>query len=199
MSKSKIPASRIVALSGRMGSGKTTAAFLLACRLAWLHVSFGDYVRDIANLREVSPTRRNLQEIGMQLTDGGMERFCREVLKHSGWRPGFSAVVDGIRHVSAVEAIRDLVRPTGVLHVHLEAPEGVRQDRLRRRGDSTFRIDGLHPVEAEVSALLPRAADVVISTDRSESDLVQCLADLATIGETSVGDIRIRKSQTTLP
>ena len=174
---------KVVAVSGRTGTGKTTTASLAAARLNWRHVSFGDFVRSVADARGMPHTRRNLQDLGAELVGEGMAEFCRAVLTHGGWQRGDGAIVDGIRHVAAVESLRRAVFPQELLHVHLEASERARDDRLDKRGDAVSADDEDHPVETEVASTLPGVADAVVPADGSVQSVVRfLLAELAAHG-----------------
>src|SRR5574341_206680 len=98
-------------------------------------VSFGDHVRAEARRLGLDDSAREvLQAVGEALIGAGWERFCRSVLAQADWTPGRPLVIDGVRHVQAVETLRPLVAPAALRLVYLEVPESVRERRLRNRG-----------------------------------------------------------------
>src|SRR5690242_7997878 len=99
----------VVALSGRIGSGKSALASRLAQCLGCERVSFGDYVRAAALAKGLEPTGENLQLVGAALVEAGWEPFCRAVLAQAPWQPGQPLVVDGVRHVDALAHLKRLV------------------------------------------------------------------------------------------
>ena len=76
----------VLAISGPIGSGKTTIATLLSQRLGWPHAAYGDLVRAIATAA-ACPRPQHLQHIGAELIADGWSAFTRRVLHHAWW-PG---------------------------------------------------------------------------------------------------------------
>ncbi len=167
-----------VAFAGAIGAGKTSVSTKVAEMLGWSRASFGDYVRAVARDRELDANSRDvLQSIGEELIAQGWEDFCRAVLARGSWTPGQPIVIDGIRHVHAVEALRGLVAPMPLYLVFLKASEEVRAARIRSRdsqGQGLATQDrklDRHSAEVEVATHLPIIADAVVSTEE-EIDIV---------------------------
>lgn len=162
----------IIAFAGRMGAGKSSVSAPLAADLKWKLASFGGFVRKIATNRGVEHTRESLQAIGEELEADDPTRFCRSVLDDAGWDAGESVVVEGIRHVSILNALKSLVAPQPVFLVYLEAPEDVRRTRLEERGAQEARSLSkaeTHSTERDVISELPQLANLVLSTDGAEA------------------------------
>src|SRR5207237_1082407 len=83
----------VMALSGRIGSGKTTVSTEVARRLGWVRTSFGDYVRSLARSRGLDDSRETLQPLGASVLNEGVEPFCRAVLAQAGWTSGTPVVI----------------------------------------------------------------------------------------------------------
>src|ERR1700751_1488104 len=111
----------IIAFAGRMGAGKSSVSAAIARDLAWHFASFGGFVRKTATRRGIEHTRESLQAIGEDLEAGDRVKFCHAVLDDSGWHPGESAVVEGIRHVRIWETLKNIVAPPPIYLVCLEA------------------------------------------------------------------------------
>ncbi len=152
----------VLGFAGPIGSGKTTVSTAVAEALGWSRVGFGDFLREEARSRKLDDSSREvLQAIGEALIGAGWEEFCRAVLAQVNWMPGRSLVIDGIRHVEALAALRRIVAPTPLLLVYLEAADTARESRLRDKGidDERRRRIESHSTEIEVMTMLLGFAD----------------------------------------
>jgi hypothetical protein len=155
-----------VGISGRIGSGKTSLAVVVAERLNCPRASFGDYVRSVANERGLDSSQREvLQEVGDDLIAAGWDAFCAAVLNSAGYSSG-PVVVDGIRHADAAQTMQKLVAPTVWKLVAVESEDATRRSRLAARGvdDAGTTQADAHPNEGEVASVMA-SADLVVSSD----------------------------------
>lgn len=168
----------VVCFSGRISIGKTSVSKALAQRLNCPWTGFGDYVRTIAAKRGLDPECRDvLQALGaLLIEEQGFQSFCREVLAAANWPGDRPLIVDGIRHVEALEAIKQLLASTHVLLVHLAIEsETALRDRTVQRGlefgkRATWEA---HSTERQVLSTLPEYADLIISADLPLPDILQ--------------------------
>jgi len=164
----------VLGFASRMGSGRRELSKRVATALGLPRVSFGEYIRAEASRRGLEQTREVLQDIGESLVRDDCEIFCKEVLKQADWKAGESLVVDGIRHKQVEEILEELVKPSVFLTVFLDVDDRLRFTRLPSvdlfivNGEAeTFqqseieRVDS-HSTEAQVKALLPSTADLVV-------------------------------------
>ena len=153
-----------IGFSGRIGSGKTTVSEAVAQALRWPLASFRDFVRSVASSRGFNANAREiLQEIGKSLISKVWPRFCRDVLAAAGWQPGSGIVVDGIRHVEAVQNLSEIVAPLPFFLVHVAIEEPVRSKRLFLRDGAPAQTEvESHSTEAAVTDILPQGADVIV-------------------------------------
>ena len=154
-----------VSFAGRLGSGKTTLSKSLARSLGWRRTSFGDYVRQATRERGLEQSRQNLQGIGTQLLKDSPQAFCTAVLLSCGWEPGDNLIIDGLRHMSTVQIIRELVRPALLKIVFISVPDATRFNRLEKRGELEIASAERHSSEQELSSLEAHA-DLVIDGNR---------------------------------
>jgi dephospho-CoA kinase len=171
----------VICFSGGIGSGKTEVSRRVAAQLGWTRASFGDYVRGVALARGLAGDRAELQAIGEELVAGGIISFCRSVLADARWSAGLPLVVDGIRHLEALEAVRQLVAPLVVALVHLGTPDEVRIARLMKsRPEDAEQIGDLdkHSTEIQVKQSLPSVADLVLDGSLGVDELTAAVVAL---------------------
>ena len=154
----------MIGFSGRIKSGKTTIARATADSLSWQYVAFSDYVRLVARQQDLDPELRPvLQSIGESLIGQGWPKFCRNVLAIANWQTGEPIVIDGIRHVDAVDHLQAIVAPLTFRLIHVVIESELQLDRVRREetSQSLDRLE-LHSTEADVRCRLPQLADLVV-------------------------------------
>lgn len=156
----------VLALSGRTKSGKSSIADLLKEELDWPCASFGDYVRSVAEQKDMPTTRESLQDLGAELiVTLGWESFCMHMLNHSGLDARSApCIIEGVRHLDALHTLRKLFSPVSVHLVHLEVSDEERDRRLQAEGISSDRGAAWesHSTERDVAEALPALADLVL-------------------------------------
>ena len=160
----------IIAFGGASQTGKTTLGRRLAEHCHCKFVSFGDYVRQQAQARGISdPTRVDLQNLGQQLVNSGINRFCRDVLNTVHFVSGQRLVVDGIRHTEALSAISHISGGQPIKLIYLHAPMKVRESRYQHQ--YSLHVIDVHPVESQTAKQIKDSADLVLdaSTDLDTS------------------------------
>ena len=163
----------VLAFAGSIASGKSTISLGVANALGWPYVSFGDYIRKIAKLRGLEDSREIFQEIGQSLIEEGWDKFCWSVLNQVEWSPGKPLVIDGIRHIEAIDTLRSIAFPAKLLLIFIEVKESTREARFLKRetyDHKNLHIVENHPVEAQVKTLLPQTADLIVRNDEPIAD-----------------------------
>lgn len=166
----------VFALSGAIGSGKTSVSRALSVELGWPRCAFGDQVRSEARMRGLDPSQRDvLQELGKELVACDPEAFCRATLDQAGGQ-GMSLVLDGVRHIEILEIVRRVVEPAPVVLVYLDVIKSQREARLASAGrdqeKSLIELDR-HSTECQVRDRIREAADLVIDGSKPLPQLVQ--------------------------
>jgi len=166
----------VLAFSGKIGSGKSSVSAAVAQVLQLPLVSFGGYVRQQAQLLELEPTRKQLQDLGESLLQADARGFCAAVLAQASSQAA-GLVVDGIRHESVLQILRQLVLPEQLFHIHLTLEEEVRTERVTQRqgetiGEEEQRRIVNHPTEVQVMDVLPNLADIIINSAGKLDDVV---------------------------
>lgn len=167
----------IVAFAGQIGSGKSELSKALAEHYGVPLVSFGDAVRQEASRRGLAETRTALQDLGDQLISAGWDQFCRIVFDQIEDEAGGSVVVDGVRHLGAIEVLRTRAIPSRLYVVFVVTPETRRQARLIDRGLSPAEALAADQSgnEGELISVKLRA-DLVISNDEDIAQVVGSIA-----------------------
>lgn len=166
--------SLILTFSGPIGSGKSTLSMGVAQSLGWKYASFGDYVRELASQRGVGKSREALQHLGASLIEEeGWDNFCRSVLAQVDWAAGQHVVLDGIRHVEALDSLREITKPSELFLVSIALSE-LELEARQSRGEvfENLRQIGSHSTEEQVNSLLPQRADLLVDGRRRVEDLV---------------------------
>lgn len=164
----------IICLAGARASGKSTVAKCLADLLGWRSISFGDYVREVARERGLDPQDlAALQDIGLELVEMGWEIFCGNLLKFYNYNNG-NIIVDGIRHVEAVDTLSTITKSRIIL-VYLEVSEQVQKDRMKQRNRGEYEGHESHKVEKQVKHEVRSKADIIIKSDAHSFDVANAI------------------------
>jgi hypothetical protein len=171
----------VLAISGRTRAGKTTLATALEERLGWPAASFSRWIRAEAHRRGIPEERRTLQDLGADLiVELGWRDFCLGMLRHANLGRGDAPfVVEGVRHLGTLAALRDVVAPAPLRLVHLSVSDAERDRRLAAEGvdAATGAAWELHSTEQEVIAGLPEVADLVVDADRPREEVLRTVLD----------------------
>jgi dephospho-CoA kinase len=166
----------IITLAGAIGSGKTTLGEALAAARHAPRAGFGDYVRHLAVARGLDITQRTvLQDLGHDLVEADASDFLAGALAWSGHEPGADLVLDGLRHMKILAALRDRAAKglDRVVLVYLDTPLDLRRARVAQRGviPTDIATDEAHPAERDLAQRLRDAADLVLPGDRTIEEL----------------------------
>lgn len=166
----------IITLAGAIGSGKTTLGETLAAKRRAPRTGFGDYVRHLAMDRGLDITQRTvLQDLGHDLVEADAPGFLDGALAWSGHQPGDDLVLDGLRHMKILAALRDRAAMglDQVVLIYLDTPLEIRRARVAQRGvrPTDIAADEAHPAERDLTQRLRDAADLILPGDQPIEDL----------------------------
>jgi adenylate kinase family enzyme len=149
----------IFCVSGEIASGKTTFANQLTQDIPGARLcSYGDVVRSEARIRGLEPKRPILHALAIILIAEGWPRFTERLITHLP--ADYDAlVVDGVRHLQAVDELRAQIMGSSITSVFIDTPDSVIAERLQARGEALTVRD--HKVEAQLSQVR-QAADLTV-------------------------------------
>ena len=158
----------VLGFSGSIGSGKTTLSRAVASALDLPWVSFGDHIRFVARERGLAGKREELQAIGADMVNSDIDGLCRAVLAQCQWEPGIALVIDGVRHVEAVDQLKRIVSPLKLLIVHIDIDAQRRKERLIARNDWDKDVHLMNAsTEKQAMTALPSIADLTLDNNSS--------------------------------
>lgn len=157
----------VVGISGALSSGKTTAARVLESQ-GFKYCRFSQFLAYELERQNRPATRDNLQVFGAEVRNSRFGQRMLHLAIAAETRGAKKIVVDGLRHP---EDHAFLFERWGFksVHLHIEAKESARRDRLiarNRAGDLDFADIDSHEVEDNCS-LLRDLADQVVPNDQS--------------------------------
>lgn len=158
----------IFAFSGKIGSGKTTFSKSFAEQINANYASFGDYVREIAKNEGLDVYDRSvLQQKGVELIQIlGWDKFCASVLAcFEGCRKGH-IVIDGIRHVEAVDALKRIFFGEDVYLILLEISDDQAVKRQIARSGHVASFAELNHSTEQSYAKLKEVASLCLDSNR---------------------------------
>lgn len=163
--------------AGRIASGKSTVSGRVAERLGVLRVSFRHYLETVAARRGISDvTREVLQDLGEEeIRAHGFKDFCLAVLNQAHWHPGQAVVIDGIRHVEAANALREIVAPAEFHLIYINIDPETQRERLPRSMPHRKPLQELerHSTEVQVPRDLPRVAELLLDAHKNADELAE--------------------------
>jgi dephospho-CoA kinase len=169
----------IVSLSGKIGSGKSTAANYLERAYGLQVLSTKRFLLAVLKANGKLGTRSNLQKQGAAVIraagGGGFVAMMLEYL------PKGNYLIDAIRHVDAISYLRNRYGKDYV-HIHLELNNTTRRSRVLGSGNSEPSLAKLKTAERASTErgndVMMRAADFVVNNDGSTSSLEVALDDI---------------------
>ncbi|MEH2586259.1 HTH domain-containing protein [Bradyrhizobium sp. AZCC 1721] len=174
LNHTQLTTDRIIAVSGRIGSGKSETASYLSERLKLPLVKTGSLLASLMAsppLSDIGREEFQARALRFILTPGGPDRLAAEIFKQVSTFGDGRCVVDGIRNLSTYEKLRGLSQGSVAL-LFVQAPADLAFEMYRAReahGTLTFSYrDFLKiydaPVEEEISSLGRHASAVVYNS-----------------------------------
>jgi dephospho-CoA kinase len=169
----------IIALSGKMGSGKTAASDFLHEKYGAKQMRFSQILMDVLSRLHVPASRENLQKLGHALRSSVGENVVVDAFKADlEAEDAEIIVVDGVRYPNEVDLVRSF--PEGIL-LFLDAPQKVRYERCVKRGE-----------KGEASISFKEFAESEKKPTERHLDEIKKLADFVVENEGPLSELRKR-------
>jgi hypothetical protein len=172
----KAPPSDVLSFAAPMQAGRATISTGVATRLNAPRVSFGGYLRRLAQERGMEVTRENLQDLGDELVKRDVRDFCEEVLKQEPWLPGRPLIIDGVRHVEVLDVLSEILAPAEGYLIYIDVDRATQSKRLEHdelRHEKPLEELERHPTEIQVRSRLPDRAALVLDGTQSPEELAE--------------------------
>lgn len=155
---------KVIAVCGQIGSGKSSIIRELSKRYGWDTVSFGAYIK--SQIAADRPTRTDYQSLGELLFAArGPKGLLEDVVRFGNPRSS-TFLIDGVRHVSIVTELRRIYGD--VVIIFLDVSDTSRYERFTHRQDSDVSMSYKdfvqtcsHPIEQGIPDL-GKIADVIV-------------------------------------
>ena len=126
----------LICFSGQIASGKTTLSQAIAEKLNINHTGFGAYLEHkLSQNRKSSVSRQEKQDYGQKYVESDPKGFCEEVLKFGGYNSQKDIVVDGIRHESIYNELKELVHPVRVFLIYINVGSELQRENVITRNE----------------------------------------------------------------
>lgn len=155
----------VIGIAGKIGSGKSTLSKYAAAKLGWKYSGFGNVVRHYASLKNIEPTRLNLQNLGQHMVETDIIGFCRHVLQMATWQKTQGLIVDGIRHTDVASSLKNLVSPDDFKLVFLEIADKLRSNRLNTTSHEIAEVDTHISEQQVLNYEVKEMADLVVDAE----------------------------------
>lgn len=163
----------LLCLAGEIASGKTTLAEALRDSFVGsAQVEFGEVVRRQVSEAGMEPSRQSLQDMGQSLVAADWPSFVALLAGGVAGDPDV-LIIDGIRHVQALDALRAQFPNRRTVLVFLDSDDRQRQARLAERGEDASSLS--HPVERAIEDVR-NIADLVLPAAKTVAEHVQYIA-----------------------
>jgi dephospho-CoA kinase len=162
-----------IAVVGKMGAGKTTAADILVRKYGYNRASFAGILKEVAHLiwgDGAERDRRKLQELGVAVRDIQEDSWVNALLRRiQDWRG--PVVIDDCRFPNEYWALKHM----GFKFIRIRADEAIREDRLMRNGKLQSRAQLEHISETALDGI---DADLGLMNESDEYALESNLTDI---------------------
>ena len=169
-----------VVICGKIGSGKSTTVAFITSEFGFKAISFGSFVRHMADVKGTPSTREGLQDLGDCLfRSRGSAGLLEDALEYFGVTGDDSVVFDGVRHSDILAGVRQAAETTVAVYLKVNQEERYRRHQARQPSTKSmeeFLAIDQHPVEVGIGGLIEHC-DLVVDATRPAVDIQNLLRD----------------------
>jgi dephospho-CoA kinase len=168
--------SAVLGFAAPIEAGKTTVSTAVADLLNAPRVSFGGFLRRVANEKGLEITREVLQDLGDKMVRDDVKAFCEAVLMQQPWRPGVPLVIDGVRHLEVLNTLGEILAPAAPYLIYIKVDRQTQAERLLHDElphEKPLEELEKHPTEEQVRRILPDKASLVLDGTRPPEELTR--------------------------
>lgn len=160
-----------ILIIGRISSGKSTLAKGIQDLIPnFRTISFGSYLREYSELKNMKIDRQSLQDLGQRFVVENPISFLIDVVRHNQTKNDEILIFEGVRHQPILNAIRN--HYPVLLSIYLDIDVETRYDRYLSRNkiidpsltkEDFLKVDS-HQVELEIESL-KNSCDLVLEKE----------------------------------
>lgn len=169
----KKPVKKIIVISGKIGTGKTTLAKDISTRFNLPVASFSGYLRHYCEKNDLPTDRKTLQEVGKKLVATKPYLFLKHVVL---FYKGDSDIIilEGLRHMAIIDHLYKVC--DACLFLFLDPDPDITYNRYIERELHSTNVNDYdkfvrHPVELEIDQLKLISNFILKSDDSSKEEL----------------------------
>lgn len=154
----------IIGITGTLGAGKGTIVDYLLKEYGFTHFSVRGYLSSLLKEEGLEPNRDNLVMMGNKLRSLHAPSYIAEQLYHEAIKNGSDCIIESIRTVGEVNALRSLGK---FFLLSVDADQKLRYERIVERASSTDKIS--------FSEFADNEKREMESTDPNKQNLTACM------------------------
>lgn len=153
----------VVGFAGRAGSNRSTVAKTCSEMANVPMASFGDFC-ELATTMFLNTEDRSAQQLVGEALVKRPNDFAAALLRSVDYQPGGALIVDGVRHVEIVDALKRLVVPAEMNLVFVYASDELIEQELRKNaGEDEIALWKNHSTELQLLEELPKIANHTVN------------------------------------
>jgi len=165
------PVKKIIAICGRISSGKTTLAKQISERYSLPIASFGGFLKQYCEMNNLPTDRKSLQDVGKDFISGNPKKLLKDVIIfYKG--DSETVLLEGVRHKVIIKHLASLCDESLVIFVDAD-PKTIYQRYTNRKKESDTETDYEkyvnHDVEFEIEHL-KFFSDIILRDSLNEEE-----------------------------